>query len=215
MKISDTSAILFDFDGVLAESVKVKTDAFAALYEDYGPCVVKDVVAYHLRNGGISRYEKIRHYQTVILGQPTTEEEIEELASRFADISSALVVSSEWVPGARAILEEEYLKRPLFVVSGTPEMELHSTVNARGMAHFFQGVYGSPATKAAIIDRIITKHKFNPEKVIMIGDSTTDYDAVAEYGRGMCFVGRVAERDTSPFPDGTPLITDLSEISFV
>lgn len=36
MKASDWQAIIFDFDGVVAESGKIKTQAFAELYQSYG-----------------------------------------------------------------------------------------------------------------------------------------------------------------------------------
>ena len=51
-------AIIFDFDGVIAESVNVKTEAFASLYEPYGKDVVNKVEQHHLANGGVSRFEK-------------------------------------------------------------------------------------------------------------------------------------------------------------
>ena len=54
MKPSPVDAIIFDFDGVLVESVDVKTNAFAMLYAEHGPDVVKRVVAYHQEHGGIS-----------------------------------------------------------------------------------------------------------------------------------------------------------------
>ena len=54
--------IIFDFDGVIAESVQVKSDAFAELYKPYGTEIVKKVVEHHEANGGMSRYEKIRFY---------------------------------------------------------------------------------------------------------------------------------------------------------
>jgi beta-phosphoglucomutase-like phosphatase (HAD superfamily) len=41
-------AIVFDFDGVLVESVDVKTQAFGALYAEYGDRIVEQVKAYHL-----------------------------------------------------------------------------------------------------------------------------------------------------------------------
>ena len=36
--------IIFDFDGVIAESVQVKTDAFSSIYKPYGKDVVDKVV---------------------------------------------------------------------------------------------------------------------------------------------------------------------------
>ena len=37
-------AIIFDFDGVILDSVNVKTKAFELLYEEYGPEIQKKVV---------------------------------------------------------------------------------------------------------------------------------------------------------------------------
>ncbi|MCX5934210.1 MAG: hypothetical protein NTU99_05390, partial [Pseudanabaena sp. LacPavin_0818_WC45_MAG_42_6] len=49
-------AIVFDFDGVLVESVDVKTQAFGTLYAEYGDLIVEQVKAYHLLHGGVSRF---------------------------------------------------------------------------------------------------------------------------------------------------------------
>ena len=57
MNLAGLEAIIFDFDGVLVESVDVKTRAFASLYEKYGQKVVAQVEDYHLNNGGIARFE--------------------------------------------------------------------------------------------------------------------------------------------------------------
>ena len=60
-------AVVFDFDGVLAESVDVKTRAYALLFQDEGGDVVRQVVDFHLKNGGVSRFEKFRCYYSDIL----------------------------------------------------------------------------------------------------------------------------------------------------
>ena len=54
--------IIFDFDGVVAESVQVKTDAFAYLYASHGKKIVSKVTEHHELNGGMSRFEKIKYY---------------------------------------------------------------------------------------------------------------------------------------------------------
>ena len=46
-------AIVFDFDGVLAESIDVKTRAYALLFRDEGEEVVRKVIDFHLKNGAI------------------------------------------------------------------------------------------------------------------------------------------------------------------
>ena len=54
MIFKEIQAILFDFDGVIADSVHVKTEAFAKIYEPYGKEVVNRVVTHHIANGGVS-----------------------------------------------------------------------------------------------------------------------------------------------------------------
>ena len=61
--------IIFDFDGVILESIDVKTEAFKKLYQPYGSNISNKVVKNHLANGGISRYEKIKIYHKQL--QPT------------------------------------------------------------------------------------------------------------------------------------------------
>ena len=52
----EQGAIIFDFDGVLVESVDVKTRAFCDMYSKYGEEIVEKVKEYHLSHGGISRF---------------------------------------------------------------------------------------------------------------------------------------------------------------
>ena len=80
MKANDWQAIIFDFDGVVAESGKIKTQAFAELYQSYGEAIVAAVVQHHNQNGGMSRYRKFRYYQQHFLDKPTlTADEEKEL----------------------------------------------------------------------------------------------------------------------------------------
>ena len=55
-------AIIFDFDGVIADTLQLKTDAFAELYSPFGDHIIKKVVSHHKMNLGVSRFEKIKFY---------------------------------------------------------------------------------------------------------------------------------------------------------
>ena len=73
------NAIIFDFDGVVLESLNVKTNAFKKLYEPYGSDISKRVVEHHLENGGVSRFDKIKFYHNIFLGEEIDEKKrIEE-----------------------------------------------------------------------------------------------------------------------------------------
>lgn len=205
------TAWFFDFDGVLAESVDVKTRAFADLYEPYGPVIVEQVVAYHLKHGGLSRYEKFRHYHTHFLETELSAEEEKHLGDRFGALVEDLVVESDWVPGAQQLLDALHGHVPMFVVSGTPEEELRRIVGRRGMANYFEGVFGSPRGKGELISMIAAEHGLEPAHCVMIGDSITDFDGAKE--AGVQFHGRVKSGQGNPFPPETPTHSNLKPLN--
>ncbi len=137
-------AIVFDFDGVLVESVDVKTQAFGALYAEYGDRIVEQVKAYHLLHGGVSRFEKFRYYHEVLLGKNLTEVEEIKLGDRFSQYVEDAVVDAVYVAGAYEVLENNYQSTPMFVASGTPDQELKRIVSRRNMSHYFVSLHGSP-----------------------------------------------------------------------
>ena len=204
-------AIIFDFDGVLAESVDVKTRAFEALYAEYGDRIVEQVRDYHLQHGGISRFEKFRYYHEVLLGKTLTKDEENQLGDRFSQYVEDAVVESVYVAGAYNFLENYYQSIPLFVASGTPDDELKRIVSRRNMAHYFISVHGSPAKKGDIIQDILTKHSFNPDHVLMIGDAIADYEGAI--AAGVKFMGRVMKYpETYPFSVETLVLPDLVDL---
>lgn len=204
-------AIVFDFDGVLVESVDVKTQAFGALYNEYGDRIVEQVKAYHLLHGGVSRFDKFRYYHEVLLGKDLTKEEEIQLGDRFSQYVEDAVVGAVYVSGAYEVLERNYQSIPLFVASGTPDQELKRIVSRRNMAHYFVSVYGSPAKKGDIIQDILSKHDFEPDRVLMVGDAIADYEGAI--AAGVKFIGRVMQYpETYPFPVGTVVLPDLVEL---
>ena len=50
--------LIYDFDGVICDSVKIKTNAFIELYKNYSLKIQNQVKEYHILNSGISRFEK-------------------------------------------------------------------------------------------------------------------------------------------------------------
>lgn len=203
------NAIIFDFDGVLVESVDVKTQAFVALYAPYGELAVKKVIDHHLINGGVSRKEKFAYCHREFLGKSLTGAEVENLSERFSLLVEEAVVHAESVAGANAFLSKYATILPLFIASGTPEDELQRIVKKRKMSGYFQGVFGSPRKKGELLKFILRQFDFKPEKVLMIGDSITDYIGAVE--AGVSFLGR-SKNLPHPFPAGTRVIPDLSSL---
>ncbi len=196
-------AIIFDFDGVLVESVDIKTRAFAELYKEHGREIVNKVAEYHLKNGGVSRFEKFRYYQEVLLGKKLTKQEEVELGNRFSSLVEDMVVQAPWVPGAEKFLDMYYNQLDFHIASGTPDDELLRIIRARKMSHYFLSMNGSNRKKGEIICDIMDKYGYQSYSVLMVGDAMSDYKGAAEAEVG--FVGRIPEGQKSLFPPDTLL----------
>ena len=211
MRGTNWQSIIFDFDGVIVESGDIKTNAFANLYQSYGDPIVKEVVRYHKLNGGLSRYKKFRHFQQCLLKKPPlTQNEEDKLDETFSRLVVEAVINSDSVPGADEFIQIEASRTPLFIASGTPEMELNTIVTRRGLGPYFTGVRGSPKLKEALIAEILSAHDLTPERVLMIGDALIDYQSAQI--NNLAFLGRVRIGDKNPFPEHVKTVPDLQSL---
>jgi HAD superfamily hydrolase (TIGR01549 family) len=201
-------AAAFDFDGVVLESVEIKTVAFRRLFADHPEG--ERIVDYHLANGGISRFRKFRWFYEEVRGEPLSEAESARLGERFSELVLDEIRRCPFVPGARELLERLAPRLPLFVASGTPEDELRGIVADRGLEDVFAGVYGTPPTKAEILGRIMAERGLDAAELLFVGDAMSDFNGAA--AAGVPFVGRRYEDEPSPFPDGTFTVLDLAEL---
>lgn len=203
-------AIIFDFDGVIVESLGVKAEAFRELFADH-PEHQDRIVKLHLDNLGVSRYQKFRTIYREFLGMDLGEEEVADLDRRFSELVYKRVISCAFVAGAPHLLERIHRDYSLSVASATPQDELARIVSARGLSGFFTTVRGSPATKAQIIGEILSNSATRPDEALMVGDAVTDSEAASQ--NGVPFVGRLANGGANPFSGaGVPTVWDLAEL---
>jgi HAD superfamily hydrolase (TIGR01549 family) len=192
--------VFFDFDGVILDSVDVKTNAFGKMFSKYGSEIESAVRSYHLANTGVSRFDKFRYYYDSLLFQPIDDELLAKLSAEFSAIAFAEVVAAQFMPGALEALEQ--LKKasvPMYIVSATPETEMQTIVKERGLEKYFDEVHGSPRKKYEIVREIVSRKKLDAQKCLFIGDAISDYKAAQE--TGVSFLGII--KTISPFPSGT------------
>jgi phosphoglycolate phosphatase-like HAD superfamily hydrolase len=202
-------AVIFDFDGVVLESVEIKSDAFRALFRQH-PEHLDSIVSLNERFGGLSRYVKFEMIYRDILDRPLYPDEARALGERFSEYCRDALRRCPFVPGALEVLRSLHGCTSLAVVSGTPVNELVSLMRDRDLVRYFGEIHGSPEDKPNAIRSMIRNYAWRPSRVVMIGDAMTDYDAAAE--TEILFVGRVPVGTKSPFPDGTLTISDLSAL---
>jgi phosphoglycolate phosphatase-like HAD superfamily hydrolase len=199
--------IAFDFDGVILESVAIKTEAMAALFADHQDHL-DEIVDIHENHAGFSRFIKFDMIYRDVFKMQLTPETRAELGRRFSELVLEKVLACPFVAGAREFLESHHETTSLFVVSGTPDEELLTITSERGLDPYFAGVYGSDRGKPEILAAIIAEQGWEARDMAFIGDGLTDFNAAAE--TSVPFIGRMPESGSNPFPDSTNTIQDLT-----
>lgn len=195
-------AFIFDFDGVIADSLGVKSEAFGLLFEDLGPEVMAKVRAYHLRHGGVSRYEKFKYYYRAFMGREITPTESEALDRKYAGLVVRKVVEASLIPGVMEVLAAiKDSGKFCCVLSATPEMEMRHIVKARDMGDFFREVVGSPRSKKENLGLIITRNNLVARESVYFGDAQSDLEAAREYGVDFIGVTGAGGKELNDFPE--------------
>ena len=197
------SAYIFDFDGVIKDSVKVKSEAFVQLYASEGKEFQQKVEEYHLANGGVSRYVKFKVWNEW-LGRSTSEEAIDELAKNFAHLVINNVVASPFVNGAIKAIKSASENALTFLATGTPDDEINLILSQLRLVELFREVHGSSRKKTIIVNDILQRFDLNPSEVLFIGDAQTDYNAAID--NGLDFYLRKTDYNSCWF-EGKPHIT--------
>ncbi len=186
-------AVILDFDGVIVESVDIKTQAFRELFSRYTE-EVEPVVRYHLQNNGVSRFIKFRHIWENILQKQYSDAVRDKLGIDFSAIVLDRVVSCPFVAGALEFLKRFYSNVPLYIASAVPEEELADIVKRKGISGYFTGKYGfPPTTKKEAISDVIRRQAIPANEILYVGDTIEDFRASSD--AGTFFIARRNKED--------------------
>lgn len=181
MRIDSYKVLFWDFDGVIKESLDVKTEAFVKLFEEYGAEITERVRTHHLENGGMSRFDKFPIYARWA-GKDLSKEQVEEFSGRFSSLAFQGVLNSDWVPGVQEYLRRNRHNQIFILVSATPHEELLSLLDSLYLADCFYSVFGSPLSKYNAIAKSLVDLSIPTTDCLMIGDARADMEAAKANG---------------------------------
>jgi len=177
--------ILWDFDGVIFDSMKIKNDGFMELFKEYDKLLLKKMEEYHYLHGGVSRFDKIRYFYTDILSKEITNDEILDFADEFAKIiEKRLFDSNNLIMDSIYFIKNNYTKYKFHIVSGAEHHELNRICDAFDLTQYFISINGSPIKKDILVKNVLEKYNYNKDESILIGDAITDYNASMKNGIG-------------------------------
>lgn len=206
-------ALIFDFDGVLVESMGIKAEAFLYVFRDF-PYLRDKILDLHIRRGGTTRWEKFRIIYEDFLGKPLAETEKDRLAKEFSQYVFNRVLQAPAVNGSVEFLQKHSRDFLCFIVSGTPQDEITELVERRGLGKYFKNVLGAPLPKSALNKRILDSYRLKPQEVVFVGDSLDDYEGALSLD--IPFIGRILPdgNNFEGLPNIKALINDLTELGF-
>ena len=197
MDLSKYKSFIFDCDGVILNSNKIKARAFFTSSSLFGDYYASKLLDYHLANGGVSRYQKFRHFISEILPPDLILDTdktslLNLLLDRYANIVKSLLRDCEVALGLDQ-LRTHYPDVRWHVVSGGDQEELRDLFSHRSLDTFFDGqIFGSPDDKSTILQREIDSHNILLPAVFF-GDSRYDYIASHSFGIDFIFISSWTE----------------------
>jgi len=170
--------ILFDFDGVILDSMKIKGDGFVELFNNAQNIHIRRLEEYHYENGGISRFEKIKYFYESLLNKTVSNDEIISLSHKFSDIiKNKLFDKSNLIKETIEFIDKNYKTYNLHIVSGAEHKELNSLCKYFDINNYFLTISGSPTKKEILVRDILNQYDYKLSETILIGDSINDYNA--------------------------------------
>lgn len=178
-KLNNYKLIFWDFDGVIKESLEVKREAFANIFQGVDEQIKLRIKKHHDENGGMSRYEKIPIYLE-FANQSKKDENIQNYLNLFSKYVKNGVINSRWCSGVKEYLNQNYNKQYFVLLTATPTIEIIEIISELKIDMYFKEVYGSPLKKYQIVNNVLKNFKFRKSEVALLGDSKNDYIAAKE-----------------------------------
>ena len=185
LSISNYENLIFDCDGVILDSNRIKEDNIASVASSYLKGVeLTEFIGYFNSNPGIPRESKIDKFvkDKFIRDAILNEYNLLNLDTlRNAKISDGLLELLD------SIHNKDILK---FIVSGADQHELLDVLSFKGIAKYFHKILGGPKSKYNNIDslNIIGKSLY-------FGDSRIDYEVSEFYYFDFVHVTGYADRE--------------------
>lgn len=192
---SPPTTVIFDFDGVVLDSNRLKTDAFGSVLAaaGYSAPTVERFLSYQARNFGRSRYLLFDDFLRDFAGAEAGERDAGQLLAAFGRACVDGYGSVAETDGIRRLLDRlRGAGTRLFVASGSDQEELRRVVVARGLGGYFEDVLGSPMRKTDCVAAILRSlgGAEAAASAWFVGDAVADLQAAEDHGVAFIYVRR-------------------------
>ena len=177
--------VVFDFDGVLVDSNRIKQNAWHAVFAGFSE-QEKEIARAHYLGVYASTRRIILENIFKAIGRPESELKnfVEIHSAKYNSITQKRISELGLVAGAKELLEEYSQKFHLYINSSTPKDALDETIDNLGIRKYFKEIYGRPETKESALEKIFAREGIDGSETVFVGDADFDRNAANAYG---CF----------------------------
>lgn len=175
-KIINSKAIIWDFDGVIKDSVKLKGKVFLDIFKDQSRNFQKKVFNHHNDNGGISRYEKLKIYLEWS-SYENTKNNVVKFANSFSQQIKKEVINANYINGIYDYLKRNHKSQTFYLVTATPKEEIVEITKELRIFSYFRYIFGYPNNKDDSFKFILNESEIKANDFIVVGDSLNEYNA--------------------------------------
>jgi phosphoglycolate phosphatase-like HAD superfamily hydrolase len=177
---------VFDFDGTLVDSNAIKMEVFFRLAARYpeGEAAMAEVI------GTSGDRRSILSAFSGRMATAGVRLNVDELVARYSSHVDPAVAAAPEMQGATELLVRlRHAGLSLHLNSATPTDSLMTILCRRGWHVLFNGIHGTPGSKAEVLHEISEAEHAHAEEIAVVGDGVDDAFAAKLFGAHFIAVG--------------------------
>lgn len=182
---ANTKAVVFDFDGVIVPSEKIKVEGYSLIFSKFGEEVPERAIEEareEFAEAKGNRFDIIRGIFKRTGREGDIKKTVAEYAERYGTIVKKRIMALRVEEQVRATLGNLAKRFPLYINSNNPDDFLRELLHTLGIEVFFRGIYGSSHTKLENLQAIAREEDLKPEEMVFVGDGEGDRKAAEAFG---------------------------------
>ena len=208
------AALVFDFDGVLADSEPIHLRAYQETLEPLGRSLPRE--EYYARYLGYNDYDMFKALAAE-RQWPLKDDDIASLIAEKGRIFEGLVAGGDHLyPGAADAIVRLAARYPLGIASGALRHEIESALRAHGLDRHFRFIVASGDTSASKpapdpYSKAASLHGMDPSQCLAIEDSRWGIESAKS--AGLWCIGITNTYPVAELLDADAIITSLDELT--